>query len=166
MKIDGDNIYGLMSLGDMLEGILPGRRWKLFLPRKVIWQKWEDIVGPAIFEVSCPWYFRDKDTLVIAVADSMWMQQLSFERSMLLQKINAMLDESVRLKELVFKIAEVDEIKRNIMQYRPKDLRHEATEDISAPLNVQEIAALNSIEDEELKQSFINLLKRMKEQSR
>ncbi len=70
-----------------------------------IWQGWEKAVGPAIAARAKPLRIIG-GTLTIQVASGPWMQQLSFMKADLCQRINGMLGEE-RVREIVLKSGRV-----------------------------------------------------------
>jgi len=147
------------ELSGLFGQIVPGKRWRIYYPRKVIWKKWPEIVGEAVAKVSWPLYFRDINGLVVGVKDNLWMQQLSYERVMILKKINELLPEHSKLKEIYFKIEDISflQIKDN------KSKKKDKPRLLTATFNKYEIESLNKIKDQELKASFQRLLKNIKE---
>ncbi len=147
--------------GQIFGSIVPGRRWRVYLPRRIIWQKWEEIVGGPVASTSWPWYFRDLDTLVIAVSDSIWMQQLSFESRAILERINRLLPEHSRLSRLRFQAADVEQVRA---LSRPFSLKKEKgtdakkkTEKAKKEIPPEELELLDEIDDNELKESLLNI---------
>ena len=73
----GDVIHSLMT-----DGTLPYR------PDDVeIWRVWKEVVGGTYAENSRPSKIRKKQ-LTITVSDSIWLQELTFYRETILEKIN------------------------------------------------------------------------------
>lgn len=70
-----------------------------------IWQIWEKAVGSAIAARAKPLRIIG-GTLTVQVASGPWMQQLSFMKAELCQRINAMLGEE-RVREIVLKSGRV-----------------------------------------------------------
>ena len=97
----------------IFSGIVPGKKWKIFLPRRIIWQKWQDVVGDAVSRQACPWYFSGLDCLVVAVSDNIWMQQLTFQASIILDGLNRHLPSGSKLKEVRFRLADVERVRKN-----------------------------------------------------
>jgi len=139
-----------IDLSGLITQIIPGKRWKVYYPRRIIWRKWSEIVGDAVAQVSRPLYFKDMDTLVVGVKDSLWMQQLSYERSIILKKINNILPDYSHLKEIYFTIKNIPSSK----SYKNKSRKN--SKKIS--LDNSELEALEKISDKELRYSFKQLL--------
>jgi len=105
----GGDISGLSSL---LGGVVPNRAWPRNLARAPIFTEWDRLVGPAIAAQTQPWYFNRDDCLVVAVSEPIWMQQLSYERDNLLEKVNSCLPKEAAIKGLSFRLADVAEVRR------------------------------------------------------
>ena len=153
--------------GQIFGSIVPGRRWQVYLPRRIIWQKWEEIVGGPVASTSWPWYFRDLDTLVVAVSDSIWMQQLSFESNTILERINRLLPEHSRLSKLRFQAADVEQVRALT---RPFSLKKEKeiegkkkTKKAKKEIPQKGLELLDEIEDKELKESLLNIFLNLKD---
>lgn len=77
----------LMPVGDviaslMTDGTLPYR------PDDIeIWRVWKEVVGETYAENSQPSRIRKKE-LTITVTDSIWLQELTFSKEIILEKIN------------------------------------------------------------------------------
>jgi len=151
----------ISSAGSVLGSIVPGKRWKLFLPRHVIWERWEEVVGQAVASTSWPWYFRDLDTLVIAVSDSIWMQQLSFESRTILKRINRLLPEHSRLSRLRFQAADVKHVRalsRPLSLKKEKGKKEKGKKEKAKKEIPQEwLEFLDEIDDNELKESLLKI---------
>lgn len=63
-----------------------------------IWEKWEELVGATIASKTHPDYVQGK-TLIVSVANSVWMQELEMQRKEFIRKIAEM--------KLPFEIAEI-----------------------------------------------------------
>ena len=73
----GDVIASLMT-----DGTLPYR------PDDIeIWRVWKEVVGPTYAENAQPSKIRKKQ-LTITVTDSIWLQELTFYKEAILEKIN------------------------------------------------------------------------------
>jgi len=76
----GDVIAALMT-----DGTLPYR------PDDVeIWRVWKEVVGPTYAENAQPSKIRKKQ-LTVTVSDSVWLQELTFYKETILEKINGKL---------------------------------------------------------------------------
>lgn len=116
----------------------------------VIWQSWDQAVGKAIAVRAQPLRMVG-GTLTVVVASGPWMQQLSFMKTELCERINALLGEE-RVKEIILKAGRV--------QYD-----HEAAEELRSPARplsaqqqVQISQQVSAVEDAELRQSLQALM--------
>jgi len=152
---------GIFSARELIGSVFSGRRWQTFLPRAVIWQRWPEIVGEHIAKVSWPWYFKDLDTLVVAVTDSIWIQQLSFEAPLLLERINRHLPENSRLKGLRFMVGNVESIRAETERFikrRAKRKTSSGSLQARPEIPPEHERMLETIEDQELRNTFKRLL--------
>ncbi len=150
---------------ELFPGILRGKRWKIFYPRRVIWSKWKDIVGEIIAENAWPWYFRGEDVLVVAVSNNIWMHQLSFERNIIIENINALLPKESHVSEIVFLIGDIEYVRFKTYPFgkkRGEGVGQKAHSAIPIPLSLKEKALLDSLNDQELKREFEKLLSNIK----
>ncbi len=146
------------SADRLISSIIPAKTWKVYLPRRVIWQKWHEIVGTSVSEACYPWYFQDLDCLVVAVSDSIWMQQLSYQSAIILEKINALLPQTSRLSRLRFVIADTDAVRRELSRYFKKSRKRKSEPSVLVEPSRDELWLLDGIDDKELKKRFMNLL--------
>jgi predicted nucleic acid-binding Zn ribbon protein len=80
MQWDSD-FKGPVRLRGVLGGLSNIKGWQKRFSRAGLWKVWEDVVGPKISDHAWPERFQEVDTLVIVVSDSIWMQELSFQRT-------------------------------------------------------------------------------------
>ncbi len=148
---------------ELFPGILRGKRWKIFYPRRVIWSKWKEIVGEIIAENAWPWYFRGEDVLVVAVSNNIWMHQLSFERNIIIENINALLPKESHVSEIVFLIGDIEYVRFKTYPFEKKRGKGmEKKKNGQMPLSLEEKTLLDSISDRELKREFEKLLSNIK----
>mgnify|MGYP001367813505 CR=1 FL=1 len=62
---------------------------------------WPEIMGRAIAERSRPEYIR-KNTLYISVNDSSWLQELSFQKSVILKRLQRFIAQDTEIKDIRF----------------------------------------------------------------
>lgn len=62
-------------------------QWE-YLP---VWKEWKAVVGPETALHAWPHHVDSNGVLFIMVSDSIWMQQLSFQRHVLINKLNSRL---------------------------------------------------------------------------
>lgn len=56
--------------------------------------------------------FKERDVLVLAVSDSVWMQQLSLQKLMLLEAINRVLPPESMVRDLHFTMKNIDQVRK------------------------------------------------------
>lgn len=78
------------------------------LKRKRIWEVWERVVGPDVARNAWPGSFWQGDILLVVVTNSVWMQQLSFQKSDILARLNGFLPEGAILKDIRFRLGDVE----------------------------------------------------------
>lgn len=126
------------------------------LPQETDWKRsllsnWDTVIGNLKTKVRLEKVYDD--TLVLAVADSCWLQELYLLSPMLIKTINAHLDEP-RIKQLRFKKAGIStktftpQPTTQQKQYRP------------VTLTSQEQAALVAIKDPQLRSALEQFLVR------
>jgi hypothetical protein len=143
--------------------------WRARLSRGMIWDDWEEIVGPQVSIHAWPERFIERDILVVVVSDSVWMQQLCFQRQLLIDGLNARLPSGTNIKDIRFvlgdatgtrsrwisrKILKKDLLKKGKVQFPKREL--DTANDMMEP-----------VRDQELRQAMTNLYlkysERMKE---
>lgn len=116
----------------------------------MIWQSWERAVGETIAGRTRPLRLIS-GVLTVVVAGGPWMQQLSFMKTELRDRINAVLEED-RVKDIVFKVGKV-QCEHVVADTSPPQLK---------PLSDQQQSWINqqvhSVEDAELRQSLQALM--------
>ena len=127
-----------------------------------LWKNWPDIVGREIADVSWPYCLRSDacDVLVIWVLDSMWMQQLQFNKMTILEKIEAALHSDV-IKDIKFCLGDVSALRAE-WEYRRK-FRKQSSSRPKIHLTPEEQAMFDEIGDTDLRNSLIRLYLRHKE---
>ncbi len=138
---------------------IPGRKWGIFLPRRIIWQKWQEIVGDAVSRQAWPWFFLDLDCLVIAVSDNVWMQQLTYQRGLILEGMNRYLPEGSRLRDLKFFLGDVEEVRKLTGPRKITGKKQDMRKDVPVPPG-KAFDLLDVIQDRELKERLRNLLEK------
>ena len=95
--------------------------WGARLSRRMIWDFWEDIVGPQIAIHAWPERFAEREILVVVVSDPVWMQQLCFQRQLFIDKLNENLPSMAKIKDIRFVLGDVAEVRsRWIPHKKPK----------------------------------------------
>ncbi|MBP9765290.1 DUF721 domain-containing protein [Candidatus Babeliales bacterium] len=133
-------------VGEIIKLSNPEQSWKSH-----IMQNWPTIIGSLASKVFIEKIYQD--TVVLAVTDSCWMQELHLLSELLKQKINQQLEKpyitTIRFKYATKKINRVQTIKTPVpFSYIPK------------PLTAQEQRALSVIKDQELSQALMRFLQK------
>lgn len=92
--------------------------WNDRLSRAEVWRSWEEMMGPEISLHAWPDRFQGKDTLVVKVSDSIWMQQLSFIKREILDRLNARFPAQMQFKNMRFELGDVEGLRS---LWAPKD---------------------------------------------
>lgn len=116
-----------------------------------IWRVWPKVVGPAIASRAMPMRIINK-TLTIAVSNGPWMQELSFLKEMIKDKLNVTLGGEV-VGEIILKPGKVT---KPAAPDEEPPLRKVTLTD--SQLKMIELEA-SSIPDEETRAAFIELMK-------
>jgi predicted nucleic acid-binding Zn ribbon protein len=75
------------KVSNLLAGIFRERNWESRIRMHAVFDFWNEAVGSEIAAKTCPQVIRGK-VLWVNVSDSVWMQQLHFQKIMLLEQIN------------------------------------------------------------------------------
>lgn len=117
------SVAGRLGLGDMMRRI-------------VIWKRWEETVGEKVAAMAWPKTFRDRDILVVAVADSAWMHHMSYLKPDILSRLNACLKGGALLSDMRFVI---DDIAKVRMETAIRDDAREKTGESAGALPADQI---------------------------
>ena len=153
------------DLGSLLAAVLTQKDWQRRLRLHQVFLFWEEVIGGEIARHAQPQVIKG-DVLWLAVSDSIWMQQLQFERHHILELLNARLaaggehsavtagggdGAAPRLADLKFTL---DTSIGRRQQPRPKK---SAAQEIDHDQFAQFSASLNSIDDPETRESLKRL---------
>jgi predicted nucleic acid-binding Zn ribbon protein len=94
------------SLGTVLQQAVEASGIDVDLDAYRLWQKWDEVVGPAIAQNTRPEAIKGK-LLLVNVSSAPWMQQLQFLKPELIQKLNEMLGKEL-VENIRFQIGKVD----------------------------------------------------------
>lgn len=117
--------------------------WKLYLI-----SNWKNIIGKLKDHATLEKI--EKDTLIISVDNSSWLQELYLLSNMLIRKINSNLPEPY-IKKLRFKLCDKK-------QFAPRKKTEQKNVSFQAKLNRKEEFALNQIEDKDLSENLKKFL--------
>ena len=116
----------------------------------VIWQSWEQAVGKAIAGRAQPLRLVG-GVLTVVVASGPWMQQLSFMKAELRERINGLLGDE-RVKDIVLKAGRVHHDASMVEAERP------SAKPLSPHQQDQITRQVSDLEDSELRQSLQALM--------
>lgn len=80
------------TIKDILSKLFADSKWNLKRKQYALWEQWECLVGTEVAKQAQPLQWS-KDTLVVGVKDSCWLQELRMKETELLQKIRTTLPE-------------------------------------------------------------------------
>jgi hypothetical protein len=133
--------------------------WRARLSRGMIWDDWEEIVGPQVSIHAWPERFTERDILVVVVTDSVWMQQLSFQRQLFIDGLNARLPSGANIKDIRFVLGDVAEVRSRLISRKipKKDLLKKGK--VQFPKRALDAAneMMEPVRDQELRQAMTNL---------
>jgi len=138
----------MISTGAVLKDTLN----KLGLDSKIkshqIWYIWDKVVGPHISNVAQPQDIKGK-TLFVNVRDNIWLRQLKFLESMMVDKLNSTIGETV-INKIYFKLGE---IKQSPVTSHQSPVSRQRTDDCRLP-----DIDLPSIKDADLKKTIQRII--------
>ncbi len=138
-----------LAVGDLLSAVFNGTPAEKRLGEGKIWLVWEAAVGRQIADKAYPASFRD-GTLTVAVASAPWMQQLTFLKKQIIQKVNERLGREL-VRDIYLKAGGA---KKRSPRTEPWKKERPLTED-----EISRIAGQTaSISDPELHEAFARLL--------
>ena len=121
----------------------------------VVIKNWRNIVGPIIFKIAVPIKIK-KETLLVGVKTHQWLQELSFSKETMLQKISGY---SKTITDVQFILR--SEIKK--MSVIKDEKKKAKMESISKALTEKDVLfiqnAIVDFKDNDLKDIFENILK-------
>ena len=139
-------------LSDLMDSLFRGKPAEKRLEEGKIWLAWDDAVGAQIAAKAHPVSFRD-GTLTVAVASAPWMQQLTFLKRGMIEKLNERLG-----KELVRDIYLKAGVPQGSAQQPRPRRKKERTLGAEEKLRIAEQSSV--IEDPELREAVASLLTR------
>jgi hypothetical protein len=146
-----------LAVAELLSAVFRGTPTEKRLKEGSIWQVWDCAVGKQIASRARPVSFR-AGTLTVAVSSAPWMQQLTFLKKGIMEKLNGLLGEELVL-DIYLKAGKAEPAKSR----KPPEIRHERP---LSPGERQKIAEqTDSVSDPELRQVIERLLSRHLERS-
>lgn len=90
------------AVGEAIEAALERLGVAGVVERHAVFREWEERLGPEISRIARP-HRLDGETLIVRVAHSAWLNELSMRRNELLQRLNAGRRRS-RIGRLIFRL--------------------------------------------------------------
>ena len=138
----------MRSTGEILNDTIR----KLGLDSKIkshqVWYIWDKVVGQHIANVAQPEDIKGK-TLFVNVRDNIWLRQLKFLESMMVDKLNSTIGETV-INKIYFKLGE---IKQSPVTSHQSPVSRQRTDDCRLP-----DIDLPSIKDADLKKTIQRII--------
>ncbi|NOR04763.1 MAG: DUF721 domain-containing protein [Deltaproteobacteria bacterium] len=133
--------------------------WGARLSRGMIWEIWEEIVGPQVSIHAWPERFTERDILVVVVSDSVWMQQLCFQRQLFIDGLNARLPSGTEIKDIRFVLGDVAEVRSRWIPHKILKRDMLKKQKVQFPKRALDAAndMMEPVQDQELKQAMTNL---------
>jgi hypothetical protein len=133
--------------------------WGARLSRGMIWDVWEDIVGPQIAIHAWPERFAEREILVVVVSDPAWMQQLYFQRQLFIDRLNEHLPSMAKIKDIRFVLGDVAEVRSRWIPYKIPKRDMPKKRKVQFPKRALDAAndMMEPVRDQELKQAMTSL---------
>jgi predicted nucleic acid-binding Zn ribbon protein len=96
---------GPIKIGRLVDGFLSQRGLQKHVERAGIAERWADLVGSNIADVTGVRAVADA-TLFVEVRSSAWISELNMMKAQILERVNAQQSEQARIDKLVFVLAE------------------------------------------------------------
>ena len=155
------------DLGSLLASVLTQKDWQRRLRLHQVFLFWDEVVGMEIARHAQPQVIKG-DVLWLTVSDSIWMQQLQFERQHILVLLNTRLaagkDQSViatRLGDGAFDAPHLTNLRFTLDstfgRHQPTRQKQPVAQEIDPEQFHQFSASLNSIADQETRESMKRL---------
>ncbi len=155
MGQDRPRTGGKALISRLVASIATGQGWAGKLSRARIWDVWEDVVGPQIALHAWPSTLKKGDILEIIVSDSVWMQQLGFQKHVILQALNRKLPRGAGLKDIRFVLGDIERARsshKKIGSHVKKE-----TLEIDSGLESEARKRFEKIQDKELREAMMHL---------
>jgi len=133
--------------------------WGARLSRGMIWEIWEEIVGPQVAIHAWPERFKERDILVVVVSDSVWMQQLCFQRQLFIDGLNASLPSGAKIKDIRFVLGDVAEVRSRWVPLKISKKDMLKKQKVQFPKRALDAAndMMEPVRDQELRQAMTSL---------
>lgn len=102
-------------IGTLIDDLASRYSWGHHFSRRTVWKSWLEIAGDAIAGHAWPLGFMEHNILVVAVSDSVWMQQLSLQKLTLLKALNRSLPPESSIRDIRFRLEDVNDVRLRYM---------------------------------------------------
>lgn len=140
----------LERVGEVLDQSLKRLDLAVRLDEYGVWPIWNDLVGKTIARNAQPEKIRN-GTLFVKVTSPVWMQQLQFMKSMIIDKLNQRLRQDV-VKNIFFMVGHIDVAEEVQEQPRASEANETSEREIDEKF-------LTAIDNPEIRDAFKKLLK-------
>lgn len=151
MKVKRPRMRYPKPLSDLIQEGLAGLGLGARLAEIEIWRLWPEVVGPAIASRSQPLRIIN-GTLTVAVSSGPWMQELSFLKVIMKEKLNERLGGDI-VREIILKSGRVVSAGEPLDDEQPH----------KKPLSDRQLALISeqaaAIDDPETREAFAELMK-------
>ncbi|NIA08586.1 MAG: DUF721 domain-containing protein [Nitrospiraceae bacterium] len=147
------------KIAKILEEIALRYGWEAKLSRRKIWEVWEKVVGPQVAAHAWPERFMERDTLVVVASNSVWMQQLSFQGQLFLERLNACLESKAKIKDIRFVLGDVAAVRSQWVPQKTakKDISQKEEGLTKNALADRAKEMMAGIQDQDLRQAMMDL---------
>ena len=123
------------AVADLLSAVFHGTPTEKRLKEGNIWLLWDSAVGKQIASRARPVSFRD-GTLTVAVESAPWMQQLTFLKKGIMEKLNSLLGEEL-VRDVYLKAGKPEKVisRRYKEKLRIRELSPEERQKIAEKMN-------------------------------
>ncbi len=140
------------AVSDLLNAVFRGKPAERRLKEGAIWVAWDSAVGPQIAAKAHPVSFRD-GILTVAVSSAPWMQQLTFLKKGIVEKLNALVGDQL-VQEIYLKAG------RGAVLQAPHRQRKKPKRPLTAAERERIAERCALLQDPELRDAFASLLER------
>lgn len=142
------------NLKDILDGLAKESGWGKKWDRAKIWNRWAEILPPEIAKITKPLNILKKDVLLVGVENNYIMQELNFQKPIIIERINSILQPENRIKDVKFVL------NYSIDSDKGQECQENAGDDVE--LNSRVLERLKGIEDPDLRETLLSLYKTSK----
>ena len=138
-------------MSELLNSLIQKKGWKKQITRNRVFLLWDRIVGEDIAVHAQPFVVRGR-TLWLNVSDSVWMQQLQFQKMTILERVKQVLPGS-SINDIRFQL--------DTSLGRPRPVEKQPSESHSTPPDPQKKAKfdemISTLKDEKMRQAMEHL---------